>query len=146
MTADGVLVGVVDVVRGVRENVTPVNPRWASSASRAAVAPASSWWSLSKCVSNASIASSRTEIPRELICAGRPERRGRVSTWAGVSGWNFTVSPSGWGPCRGRSGYRMANDPRSTVYPIARTPRNEMTRPAADCPPPRNSIPPELPA
>jgi hypothetical protein len=27
-----------------------------------------------------------TVIPRELICAGRPERRGRVSTRAGVSG------------------------------------------------------------
>src|SRR5664279_4834195 len=41
--------------------------------------------------SNASMASSRTEMPRELICAGRPERRGRVSTRVGVSGWNFTV-------------------------------------------------------
>src|SRR5664279_222403 len=28
----------------------------------------------------------------------------------------------------------MTNGPRSTVYPIARTPSNELTRPAADCP------------
>ena len=35
----------------------------------------------------------------------------------------ISLSPSGCGPCRGRSGYRMTNDPRSTVYPIARTPR-----------------------
>jgi hypothetical protein len=33
-----------------------------------------------------------------------PERRGRVSTRAGVSGWNLIVSPSGSGPWRGRSG------------------------------------------
>ena len=86
------------------KNVTPVKPSARSSSSRAALAPASSWCAPSKCVSSASIASSRTEIPRSLMSGRPPDGRGRVSTSAGESGANLTVSPSGWGPLRGRSG------------------------------------------
>ncbi|MFI6734803.1 hypothetical protein ACIBI9_17895 [Nonomuraea sp. NPDC050451] len=94
---------------------TFVNPRRRSSSSLAALAPASCWCVSSKWVSSASMASRRTETPRRLIFGGWPERRGSASTSAGESGRNFTVSPSGSGPCRGRSAYRITKFPRKSV-------------------------------